>query len=123
MNAGQTNVSRFGYIQSERPMLEAELSCDNGGSGAGMVYIYGMSDGVYIQTDTHGMTVSESFGYSVSDGGTDIMELPVVMTNALGDSSSAVFTDGADVMGLADKTLSVHGKNNDIISGVLKRVL
>ena len=128
------NVTQFAFVEQDRPVLEAEL---RGGEEypdiRGMVYIYAIPGGIYVQGDFENMPINSNFAFHVHDGliceqtGEKILLLPDVFSDGTGKASAQINIDRAEHSQIAGKPIVLHLKSNGeeitVACGLLRRVL
>lgn len=128
------NVTEYSFVEQERPVLMAEVK----GSAdypelKGVVYVYTLPSGIYLQGDIEGLPKSSDFAFHVHEGllceeiGGKILILPDVASDATGKASAQVYLDRANSTGIAGRPIVLHlkadGKETQIACGLLSRIL
>ena len=128
------NVTKFAFVEQDRPVLEAEL---RGGEKypemRGKVYVYDLPDGIYLQGDFQNMPKNSGFAFHVHDGllctetGDKLLVLPDIFSDGVGNASAQFSVDRANYFQIAGKPIVLHLKSNDeeirVACGLLRRVL
>lgn len=128
------NVTEYSFMEQERPVLMAEVK----GSAdypelKGVVYVYTLPEGIYLQGDIEGLPNSSDFAFHVHEGllceeiGGKILTLPDVASDAAGKASAQVYLDRANSTQIAGRpivmNLKADGKETQIACGLLSRIL
>ena len=128
------NVTRFAFMEQDRPVLEAEL---RGGGDypdiRGKVYVYAVPGGVYLQSDFENMPINSNFACHIHEGlicgqtGEKILLLPDIFSDVNGKASAQINVDRVDHSQISGKPIVLHLKSNGeeitVACGLLRRVL
>lgn len=129
------NVTKYSFIEQERPVLKAELKGKDGYSALnGTVYFYDLPNGVYMQGEVEGLPKSSEFAFHVHEGvvcevhGDKILIMPNLMSDANGKASAQVYLDKLRSTQIAGRPVILHLKEADgtepeIACGLLARIL
>lgn len=129
------NVTEFSFMESERPVLEAEIL---GGAEypdiKGEAYVYFLPDGIYVQADFDKLPENNEFGFHIHEGllceapGEKLLPLPDVFSDKNGKSSMQVYLDSKTSTQIAGRPIMLHlkidGKDDIVVAcGLLNRIL
>lgn len=128
------NVTKFSFVEQDRPVLKAELigNADHPDL-RGVIHVYFLPNGIYLQGDFEGLPKTSEFAFHVHEGilceghGEKILVLPDVISDEDGKASSQVYLDRADSTRIAGRPIVLHlkedGKEPEIACGLLTRIL
>lgn len=128
-------VTKFSFMEQERPVLTANVTGSAEYPDAhGVVYVYVLPNGVYVQGDIEGLPKSSDFAFHVHKGllcddpGDKLLIFPDVMSDADGKASAQIYLDREDVTSIAGRPIMLHLKKPDgtevqMACGLLSRVL
>lgn len=127
-------VTKFSFMEQERPVLTANVRGSAEYPDArGVVYVYVLPNGVYIQGDIEGLPKSSDFAFHIHEGllcddpGDKLLILPDVMSDDNGKASAQIYLDREDSTSLAGRAIMLHlkvdGKEVQMACGLLSRVL
>ena len=105
------NVTKFSFVEQDRPVLRAELKGEGEHSGVyGIVYVYTLPNGVYVKGP-----------------GEKILILPDLMSDMDGKASTQTYLDRVNSTQIAGRPMVLHlkadGQEPQIACGLLSRVL
>lgn len=128
------NITRFSFMEQDRPVLEARLL---GGrdfpEAEGRAYIYYLPNGIYVQADFTRLPASSDFAFHVHEGflcdapGEKVLLLPDVFSDENGSASAQVYLDRANAAQIAGRPIVIHLKRGSeevtVACGLLGRIL
>ena len=127
------NVTQYGFMQQERPVLGAKLSSAEYPELEGTVYVYFLPIGIYIQGNFYGLPHSIELAFHIHEGtecgncGKMILPLPDIIADREGNASIQVFLGHGTCTEIAGKTIVLHlrsgGGETEAACGVLERIL
>lgn len=128
------NITKFSFVEQDRPVLRAELKGEGEHSGVyGIVYVYTLPNGVYVQGNIEGLPSSSNFSFHVHEGleckgpGEKILILPDLMSDMDGKASTQTYLDRVNSTQIAGRPMVLHlkadGQEPQIACGLLSRVL
>ena len=128
-------ISRCSFIEQERPVLGADIAGDTDYPDIkGTVYVYALSDGVYVKGELEGLPKSRAHAVHVHSGtackevGERLLTLPDITSGENGRASARVQLDGVAPAQIAGKPIVIHikeeGKEKQMIAcGILAHIL
>ena len=127
-------MTKFSYIEEERPVLYAELHGTEGHDEiVGEVFIYHLTHGLCLCATFSKLPPSQNLPFHIHEGtscdnaGGHIFEFPDIMSDKNGEAYAHYYFDKYSVSELAGKAIMLHikvdGEEPAIACGVLKRVL
>lgn len=128
------NVTKFSFIEQDRPVLKAELKGEGEYDGVhGVVYVYTLPSGVYVQGNIEGLPSSGNFAFHVHEGaeckgpGEKILILPDLISDVDGKASTQTYLDRVNSTQIAGRPMVLHlkadGQETQIACGQLSRIL
>lgn len=128
------NVTKFSFIEQDRPVLQAELKgVGEHGGVYGVVYVYVLPNGIYVHGELEGLPSASDFAFHVHEGleckehGEKILILPDVMSDANGKASTQTYLDRASSTQIAGRPIVIHlkadGRETEMACGLLSRIL
>lgn len=128
------NVTKFSFVEQDRPVLQAELIGNADYPDVhGLIHVYFLPNGIYLQGDIEGLPKTNEFAFHVHEGeaceghGDKILILPDVMSDEDGKASMQVYLDRVDSTRIAGRPLVLHlkvdGKEPEVACGLLGRIL
>lgn len=127
-------MSRFSYMEQERPVLSAELHGTEGYEAAvGKAYVYFLPNGLYFTANFNNLPSSQELPFHIHEGllcedaGGHLLEFPDLFADQYGEASYQLYFDKRTLWEISGKPLVIHvninGKPQKIACGLLERVL
>lgn len=127
-------MSRFSYMEQERPVLSAKLHGIEGFEAIdGEVFVYFLSNGLYLSANFKNLPQSQDLPFHIhqglicADAGGHLLELPDLFSDQSGEASFQLYFDKQTLWEISGKPIMLHvksdGKEPKISCGLLERVL
>ena len=127
-------MSKFAYIENERPVLSAKLRGTDGYENVvGEVLVHKLESGLCLCASFSGLPASQALPFHIHEGtscenaGDHLFDLPDIMSDQSGEAYALYYFDRCSVSDIAGRVIMLHikkeGKEPAIACGVLKRIL
>ena len=127
-------MSRFSYMEQERPVLSARLHGTEGfESVIGEALVYFLPNGLYITASFSNLPTSQDIPFHIHEGllcenaGGHLLEFPDLFSDKSGEASFQLYFDKRTLWEVSGKPLVLHakigGKEQKIACRLLERVL
>lgn len=127
-------MSKFSYIEQERPVLSAALRGTEGFEEvSGEVSVYSIDHGMCLCAAFSGLPVSQKLPFHIHESmlcenaGGHLLELPDIMSDRLGEAYALYYCDRLPLSEIAGKAIMLHiktdGEEPPIACGILERIL
>lgn len=127
-------MSRFSYMEQERPVLSAKLRGTDGFETVeGEVFVYYLPNGLYLSANFNNLPSSRDLPFHIHEGlicadaGGHLLELPDLFSDSFGEAAFRLYFDKQTLWEISGKPIMLHvksdGKEPKIACGILERVL
>ncbi|MCH5207468.1 MAG: hypothetical protein J1F04_01180 [Oscillospiraceae bacterium] len=127
-------MSKFAYIENERPVLSAKLRGTDGYENVvGEVLVHKLENGLCLCASFSGLPASQALPFHIHEGtscenaGGHLLELPDIMSDRNGEAYAHYCFDRLNLSEISEHAIMLHVRKNGeepaIACGVLKHVL
>ena len=127
-------MSKFAYIENERPVLSAKLRGTDGYENVvGEVLVHKLESGLCLCASFSGLPASQALPFHIHEGfdcdsaGDHLLDLPDIISDRSGEAYALYYFDKYGVSDIAGRVIMLHIKKESkepaIACGVLKHVL